>query len=389
MSATATLPPAAWPHVPTRLPALADCLVLAALLHLLAVALLGSAPGGTARPGEAVWGAIDVRLAGTGPPRRDAEPPPPDPYSGPPGAAAERRWGGVVRDSSAPPPADQAGAARAGTWNPARTEGVADPLPPALAQPPAAAPQVEAPAAPAPAPLPPATDTAPTPAPALRSLADGTAALRESAPLPTATTTAPLAAPAATAAPAPDFVPLLRPPAPVATRTLPAAPAPTPLAPATALPPVATVEAAPAPLPQAPALQAVPRAPSPQGLPQARPADAAPARSAEPTPPRPVLGAPDAGAVVGHDVATPPAAPASSPRLNLDYVRPRGGPIAPMGSLGAVRVLPVPPDTKDKLADDIRKSGRADCRTAYAQQGLVAVVPLAADALRKDGGCRW
>ncbi|MFO1271223.1 MAG: hypothetical protein U1F50_06010 [Rubrivivax sp.] len=51
-------------------------------------------------------------------------------------------------------------------------------------------------------------------------------------------------------------------------------------------------------------------------------------------------------------------------------------------------MLPVPPETKSKLAQDLEKNRRADCRDAYAGMGLLAAVPLAADALRKDG-CRW
>jgi hypothetical protein len=42
----------------------------------------------------------------------------------------------------------------------------------------------------------------------------------------------------------------------------------------------------------------------------------------------------------------------------------------------------------DKLARDIEKAGKADCRKAYAGGGLLAVVPLAADALRGQG-CKW
>lgn len=374
-------PPAtAWPRAPARLPPLAECLVLAALLHLLAVALLGSAPGGTARPGEGIWGAINVRLAGSGPPRSEAEAPP-DAYSGPPGPAAERRWGGSVRDSAAAAPALQPGAARLGTWNAARTPQDADRLPPPLAPPAPVA--LERVAAPAPAPLPETPpETPPEAAPALRALRDSTSgsALREVAPLPAAP------APLPAAAVAPEFVPLLSPAAPAVTSAL-QAPAALP-APAAALPRLAPAEAVPLAAP-APALQAVPLAPSPQGLPSARPAEpAGAARSAETPTPRPLRGAPDAGAVIGHDVATPPTAAASQPRLNLELARPRGGELSPLGSRGVVNRLPVPPEVKTKLAEDILKSARPDCRDAYAGAGLLAAVPLAADALRKDG-CRW
>ncbi len=418
------LRPAAALRPPRRLPALADCLVLAALLHLLAVAVFGSAPGGTAQLGQSVWGAINVRLAGTGPAGPETAPPP-EVVTGPPGTAATQRWGGAVRDSSAPTPAAQPGAARLGTWNPARTAAKADTLPPAASPGPAAA--IPAPA-PAPAPVPalvqdpaPAPPAEPGPPPALGALRATAQPLQPLAPLPAvaapvpATATpappavpalAPLPAPATRAlAPMPTAVPataapLLQVPQPLATarplaappqapvlRELPAAApttAPTTATPDTA-PPAPAPDPAATPAPAAP--QAVPLAPSPTGVPMAQPVPAA-GTTRQGLPQRPAFGAPDAGAAVGTDVATPPAAAASQPRLNLDYVRPRGGEISTLGRRGVVNALPVPPDVKDKLAEDIAKSAREDCRKAYAGGGLAAVVPLAVDALRKDG-CRW
>ncbi|MBV1777421.1 hypothetical protein KSF73_16995 [Burkholderiaceae bacterium DAT-1] len=41
-----------------------------------------------------------------------------------------------------------------------------------------------------------------------------------------------------------------------------------------------------------------------------------------------------------------------------------------------------------QLAREINKATRADCRNAYAGAGLLAVVPLAIDAVR-EGGCKW
>ena len=60
--------PAEWPRVPLRLPSLRKCLVLALLLHALVVLVFGSAPGGSAKPGEGVYGALNVRLSGRGAP---------------------------------------------------------------------------------------------------------------------------------------------------------------------------------------------------------------------------------------------------------------------------------------------------------------------------------
>src|SRR6218665_3749679 len=53
-----------WPRRPVATSALSRCLWLAVLLHLLLVLLLGNTPGGTARPGDGVWGRLSVRLAG-------------------------------------------------------------------------------------------------------------------------------------------------------------------------------------------------------------------------------------------------------------------------------------------------------------------------------------
>ncbi len=121
-------------------------------------------------------------------------------------------------------------------------------------------------------------------------------------------------------------------------------------------------------------------------------ADAADTRSPPARTPNPLAtpgaGAPDAGARVGYDVATPPSLPASAPRLNLDLVRPRGGAISAQGGRGLLQMLPHPPEAKTKLAEDIEKAARADCRKAHGSLGLAAVVPLVADAL-SDKGCRW
>ena len=51
-------------------------------------------------------------------------------------------------------------------------------------------------------------------------------------------------------------------------------------------------------------------------------------------------------------------------------------------------MLPRPPE-KNKLADGIDKSAKSDCRDAYAGAGLLAVVPLVVDAVKKDSGCKW
>jgi len=509
---------------PAHRPSIAECLVLAALLHLLAVALLGNTPGGSAQPGQGVWGTLNVRLAGPAEARPGPEAArPPEAYTGPRGQARERRWGGRVRSAPTPPhAATDAGAARLGTWR--RTPSVRDldPLPEApaplpvqqdsaLALPPAlperlptplalppraatvhtlkvpalpAAPDAQAPlpatpqSLPAlPAPVSPQTVQTLQPLRSFATLPAPTAsALQNAAPLNASAPTlpalalppalpnvaapaprpAPLPAPARTqtlrAAPAPalqsapplsaspsTLPPLAMPqplpgvaaPAPVVTRALhapaaapvvpaepplPAGPAAiaalpemTPAAEPAPLPPVTrTLAATPTPLssslspsisaqalPPTPALEPLaPLAPLAR-LPQVGsdlPALASPTRPATPlagSTPRPAFGNPDAGAMLGHDVATPPSAAASAPRLNLQLPHSRGGEISPLGASGGLfKMLPHPPEHESKLAEDIKKAARPDCRTAYGGLGLLAVVPLAADAIRKSG-CRW
>jgi len=105
-------------------------------------------------------------------------------------------------------------------------------------------------------------------------------------------------------------------------------------------------------------------------------------------PTRPAAGNPDAGARVGTDRATPPSAPASAPSLNLDLPRARGALPSTLGSRGVLNLVPPPPERKSKLAEDIEKAGKADCRTAYSGMGPLAVLPLAIDAAR-GSGCKW
>jgi hypothetical protein len=89
------------------------------------------------------------------------------------------------------------------------------------------------------------------------------------------------------------------------------------------------------------------------------------------------------------EAAAPPAAPASGAGLDLNLPR-AGAAAAPgsSGSRGLLNLMPPPPERKSKLATDIEKSARPDCRTAHADSGLLAVVPLVRDAV-SDKGCRW
>lgn len=413
-----------WPKAPPS--SLTKCVALALLLHVWLVLLLGNAPGGTAQQGQGVWGAINITLRGPeirGVPSMPVLPAPPAPNTPRTGDAAAPRWGGAVR-SAEPLAAPDPGAARLGeaarvvplpdapaAAAPVVAPSVAPPVAPSV--PPAppgrvledrAAPMPPAPAPPAlPAPPVPVPVPAPEPAaaegrlnaPALRSAPVLQPALLPSTPqLPAAAALPALPALSAViAAPRPErqlASPLTQPPS-----AAPAAPLPR-LAPA-ALPELAT----PATLADAP--QAVRRL---QAAPQPNAAAAQPAlpRSAD-LPPLPVLAplavpgagpsvptpaAADAGAQVGHDVATPPAAAASArPRLNLELSRPRGGELSRFSSRGVLPVLPRPPERDEKLAREIEKAAKTDCRNAYTGLGPLAVIPLAIDAVRKDGGCKW
>ena len=276
---------------------------------------------------------------------------------------------------------------------------------------PAVAVPMEAPAA-VPAPPPerrlaaPAARTAPEPgaalpfaptAPAAPAVLPDTAALpqpqtvtpRLQAPVNRVAVDVPALAPAATAA-----VPLPAVPAPVALPDIaplaPLAPlAPSAPSPASAGPDVPAAPARPAPS----ALQPSAGTPQPAAVPSsAVTSGPAPASTRTPQLPAAALkpGAPDAGSRLGSDVATPPAAAASTPpRLNLQLSRPRGGELSRGGSAGVLPVLPRPPDIDEKLGRDIAKSAKQDCKDAYRGAGLMAVVPLAVQALKADSGCRW
>jgi Meckel syndrome type 1 protein len=416
----------AWPAAPMPVvarpaltPFMRRCLLLAALLHVWLVLMLGNAPGGTAAPGQGVAGTLNITLQGPVTPGATQEvlPPAPAVPEGPTGTAVQPRWGGQVR-SEAPAVAAEPGAAQLGRWA-AEPGSAAEPAPPpppgrvlqeraaaepaalALSEPPALAPvPVAAPnASPEPAPAPPIAQAlpaaaaatpappAPQPAPAERSLQ--APAVR--APAAALAPIEPLAPAAALPALATDLPPAAAPLQRLARPAVPAPPAP----PVAAVAPLAAepLAAAPAPLaPPALPAQAVPTVAAEPASGAAVPS-AAPARPAPASPPAlPTLkaGQPDAGSQLGRDVATPPAPAASVlPRLNLTLQRPRGGELSRGRSAGALPVLPRPPEVDEKLGRDIAKSARADCREAYRAVGLAAAVPLVADAVKPDSGCKW
>jgi hypothetical protein len=94
--------------------------------------------------------------------------------------------------------------------------------------------------------------------------------------------------------------------------------------------------------------------------------------------------APGSGDLTGRTVE-----PAPAPRPNLEPPRAAASALGSgSGSRGLLNLMPPPPERKSKLATEIEKAARPDCRTAHAEAGLLAVVPLVRDAVR-DKGCRW
>ena len=109
---------------------------------------------------------------------------------------------------------------------------------------------------------------------------------------------------------------------------------------------------------------------------------------------RPRLGAPE-----GRDdmfkprtESTGPAPePGAAPRLNFDTVRQRAREAATegSGSRGLLPLqIPIPAERKSKLAEELEKAIKPDCRNAYAGMGLLAIPALVAGAVA-DVGCRW
>lgn len=92
------------------------------------------------------------------------------------------------------------------------------------------------------------------------------------------------------------------------------------------------------------------------------------------------------------NVPPPPPRAASAPAGKLNLELPRAGALPPVQAqqrLDPLRLTPPAADPRSKLARDIEKAGKADCRTAHGDKGLLAAPALVLDALNKDGGCKW
>jgi hypothetical protein len=352
-----------------------------------------------------VWGAINVTLRGPETPGDRDAPAPPEPAvaTGPVGVAAVPRWGGAVREQTAPQPQPEAGAARLGTWAPLPAPVTAEPALAPAVRAPASPPTLTADPLPEPGRVLPERAAAPIERTVTRRLAPAGApdvtALPAAPSAPILSRLPELSAPAA----APLMAPRLAPPPPAApVAALPASePATLPLA--VAAPPAAALKNLLAAPPPVAALPPVAPAPAPAALATPllspafgalNPVTAGPPSVGPPSAGPPAVGAPpaaaDAGTRLGHDVAGAPALPASAPpRLNLQLARPRGGELSRGLGGGVLAVLPRPPEVDTKLGQEIAKTAKPDCREAYAGAGLLAVVPLAVEALRKDSSCKW
>ena len=89
----------------------------------------------------------------------------------------------------------------------------------------------------------------------------------------------------------------------------------------------------------------------------------------------------------GNGSVQPPGNGASAP-LNLDLHGGGMGPSLGRTRSGLVPMLPAPAEKKTQLETDLEKAGRADCAKAYSNAGLLAVIPLAKDAVTGKG-CKW
>ena len=89
----------------------------------------------------------------------------------------------------------------------------------------------------------------------------------------------------------------------------------------------------------------------------------------------------------GSGSVQPPANGASAP-LNLDLHGGGSGPSLGRTRSGLVPMLPAPAEKKTQLETDLEKANRAKCADAYSGAGLLAVIPLAKDAVTGKG-CKW
>jgi hypothetical protein len=146
----------------------------------------------------------------------------------------------------------------------------------------------------------------------------------------------------------------------------------------------------------APAAQPTPRSAPAAVAPASVPGGQTPSRTETPAagePQRLRFGAPGVDdEVFGTKRDAPAAETGAPPAVTVESMKKRAREIAAegSGSRGVLNLIPPPPvERRDKLAEDIAKAAKPDCRTAYAGMGLLAVVPLVASSVSSNGGCNW
>ena len=156
---------------------------------------------------------------------------------------------------------------------------------------------------------------------------------------------------------------------------------PAPVAPAPAVAPQAEPRAEPAQAQQREAPQTLERAPATRESPSFRPV------------PVPVPG-PSAPGVPG-EARKRGDEPSSNydpfaPGLDVDAMKRRAGQMARGTGNSALLpfAMPAVPPKKSKMEQAIENARKPDCRTAYAELGLAAIVPLVANEFG-EGNCRW
>ena len=370
-AAVVVLPQRPFPKGP-----LAQWLLLSILLHVLGILLFG-APAGGSREGRAMFGSLSVMIVA---------PPEPAPQLrlAPELTLAPLKQQARVerRPRPAPLPPPPLGITRQ-LETPAVVPKVIERLVPAERKP-DVVPPPQVPPPTVEQQVPPPTVEQEVPPPTVEQQAPPPV-VKEAPPLPPAAPVTEVKPVEAPPLPAP---PLPAPPVEVQ------APKPVPPEPIRSAPPV------PEPIREPPKAEAV-REPPPR-VPDAQP---------EPPPPKPAaplveralpkLDAPASAfrpRLPGSDAAAPaPSAPAdydptaAPPSVDLDAARRRAGQLAREGT-GNRALLPfaMPPvqKPKSKLESAIENARKPDCRTAYKDLGLAAVVPLIANEFG-EGNCRW
>jgi hypothetical protein len=161
------------------------------------------------------------------------------------------------------------------------------------------------------------------------------------------------------------------------------------------LPPRAAVEPAPRPAPPPASAAASPAsaAPRTRTKPAARAIQAAPDRPAQASAaPAPIIALPPDGAAPTQAQAQ--SAPEQAGAAGFEMQAARGTARAWVKGEGRGRGgadglgTPMRPTRSEQLGQALERARRTDCRGAYAGLGLLAVIPLAKDAVTGTG-CKW